>query len=415
MTTLNAVTSSFTDDYVSTVNQTQEMTQYSLAETLYMTLNRVLLPFIIFVGLTGNCLSIAVLLKPKKKQSSSVYLVALCVADSLFLVQLISIWLAFVEIYIYHKPGFCQLLMYLAYVSSFLSVSTVAAFTVERYIVVADPLKIHTEVSTRRALLVVASLTAVAAVLYGYQLWGTEVRDEQCSPKIDYLKLHHAMSYVDTALTLFVPTPLILSMNVRILYILAKRSRATPNQQQVPSSDATSTCQMLPLSQEISMTSFGTSVKSADGEAGGHKHREAVTSLKTTRTLVTISTIFIILNAPHHLLRLYTAVSAWLSDEPPSFPPAMAYAQQAALFIYYTNFAINFFLYGLCGSNFRRDLRSMLCTAVCRGDRANSTERNGQASSKNPETTTMTLRVIPSRMPSDETQPENKDPPFLDN
>ena len=88
---------------------------------------------------------------------------------------------------------------------------------------------------------------------------------------------------------------------------------------------------------------------------------------RTTRMLVVISTIFLLLNAPNHLVRFYELLTGYLDGENSSSMSQTFYnTRQVALFVYYLNFSINFLLYCLCGHNFRREMRSILKDGVTR-------------------------------------------------
>ena len=357
----DAVTSASVSDVMNAtleVAHDKESTwEESFAEFLF-NCNRILLPVIIVLGLIGNGLSFFVLVRSGlDKLSSSVYLAALCVTDSLFLLQLTATWLSYLRVDIFHQPVICQLIIYTHYVSAFLSVWIVVAFTFERYIVCAYPLKRHL-VSNRRAKFAVVILTVVAGLLYNHCIWAVEVRHGVCTPVKKYEDLNVLMSHVDTVVTLFLPSVLIVTMNIKIVHLLAKAARfrwahATPEV------NTTRTCQAIPL-QQTSMTSSG-----SGGKTDVVPTRQAASSRRTTRMLVAISTIFLLLNAPNHLVRFYELLTGYLDGEDSTNMSQTFYnIRQVALFVYYLNFSINFLLYCLCGHNFRREMRSILKDGV---------------------------------------------------
>ena len=86
----------------------------------------------------GNLISFLVFVcTPVRQLSSSVYLAGLALSDSSFLLQLFVTWLGYVRVFLVHRNVWCQMVVYFAYVSSFLSVWLVVGFTVERYIAVS--------------------------------------------------------------------------------------------------------------------------------------------------------------------------------------------------------------------------------------------------------------------------------------
>ncbi|KAK7792154.1 hypothetical protein R5R35_004180 [Gryllus longicercus] len=82
------------------------------------------------------------------------------------------------------------------------------------------------------------------------------------------------------------------------------------------------------------------------------------TQQSITKMLLLISTVFILLNLPSYVIRLYAFVffSLWRRQ-----PPASLWCmQQFFMLLYYTNFSINFLLYSMCGITFRRCLWQLI-------------------------------------------------------
>jgi hypothetical protein len=87
--------------------------------------------------------------------------------------------------------------------------------------------------------------------------------------------------------------------------------------------------------------------------------RRTDSQLKTTRTLVIISSFFVILNAPSHGIRILAFVQS-LSGINYHQTDAGERVQEAFLLLYYINFAINFFLYSACAKRFRKTIKRMM-------------------------------------------------------
>lgn len=110
-------------------------------------------PLIVVIGSIGNILSVVIFFRLKlRKLSSSFYLAALGISDTIFLLTNSSSWITtergeeFMNIDIV-----CKLTNFLCGVSSVLSSWFVVAFTVERFIVVQYPLKRQTMCTVKRA------------------------------------------------------------------------------------------------------------------------------------------------------------------------------------------------------------------------------------------------------------------------
>ena len=91
-------------------------------------------PFILLVGIFGNILSFIIFTKTYlRRQSSSIYLAALAMADAAFLCCILFSWAKHIGLNVYERDGWCQTFVYLTHISSFLSVWYVVSFTTERY------------------------------------------------------------------------------------------------------------------------------------------------------------------------------------------------------------------------------------------------------------------------------------------
>ncbi len=80
---------------------------------------------------------------------------------------------------------------------------------------------------------------------------------------------------------------------------------------------------------------------------------------RVTKMLLVVSTMFLLLNLPSHTIRIYFFIVSLI--RPNYRPPTLMLSlQKLFIYIYYVNFAINFFLYSLCGNNFRKALWQLL-------------------------------------------------------
>ena len=139
--------------------------------TLYVT------PVIIAIGVVGNALSLAVFsLTYLQRLSSSLYLSMLSVADVVFLLALLVVWLDRVDVGLFTRDGWCQAVLYASRVSGFLAAWHVVVFTAKRYIIVHHPLRKDEFCTKRRARIVVGVVILVALVLYTPTTW-TRRRD----------------------------------------------------------------------------------------------------------------------------------------------------------------------------------------------------------------------------------------------
>ena len=87
-----------------------------------------------------------------------------------------------------------------------------------------------------------------------------------------------------------------------------------------------------------------------------NSQRSQTTQLRTTRTLLIISSLFVVFNLPSHTFRV------WVTLYPPSGIPSeqLLLGQLVFQFLYYINFSSNLFMYCACSQLFRKELKTLL-------------------------------------------------------
>ena len=124
-------------------------------------------PSLITVGVLGNTISCLILLRAKLRNfSSSQYLLALCMVNSIYLVVTLMKWLAIHGIVIYTRPGLCQVMSFLENSAIFLSNWYVVAFCVDRYIVFCLSTEGTRLCNKVRARIVITALCVIAVIVY---------------------------------------------------------------------------------------------------------------------------------------------------------------------------------------------------------------------------------------------------------
>ena len=233
----------------------------------------VAIPLLVIFGTVGNLLSIWVLTRsPLKGLSSSLYLAALAASDTGFLASLLVVWFEEIGLNLYNKSGWCQGITYLSCVTTFLSVWLVIAFTVERFLAVCYPLLRPSICTVKRAKSVVLYVCIVPSMLYSYLLVVAEPvvisGESLCQMKENYKIVVHVMNYVDTVLTLMVPVILVVGLNLAI----------------------------------VRCVWYVENLRQSDQEMD---HKCTRQQLQVTKTLLIISTVFMVLNMPSYFVRAY--------------------------------------------------------------------------------------------------------------
>ena len=256
--------------------------------------------------------------------------------------------------------------------------------------------------SVSRARKVVYSLAVLAGVGYSFGIWTSGVIEsngvKQCRPLPEYIHILTVLNNIDTVITLIIPSAAIFAMNIRIMYkimyVFQQRSSLTsfPSEYKHSGRDSNlghhggvstsnmwqrETVAMLnatehnPATQKLSADEHSSDSSSTrkiastkNGHQVGRHHKDKARAysigkntaqIKITKMLLVISTIFLLLNLPKHALLVYDFLMG-MSSESYRTSLTVVLLQQAFTMIYNLNFAINFFLYSLCGKNFRAAL-----------------------------------------------------------
>ncbi|VDI32223.1 Hypothetical predicted protein [Mytilus galloprovincialis] len=146
-------------------------------------IDRIVSPIWYIIGLFGNPISAKVWLGRKsRKNSSAIYLGLLAIVHMFQLiihfvfVELTYTW----DIPTNNKPVLCETLNVLSIIPQYLAPLLVLGFTVERYIAVCHPFKKETFCTVRRAIIVIACLTALSV--------GFACVQAICGPIIQYIR-----------------------------------------------------------------------------------------------------------------------------------------------------------------------------------------------------------------------------------
>ncbi|XP_031839009.2 uncharacterized protein LOC116429807 [Nomia melanderi] len=376
------------------------------------------IPSIILLGLVGNLLSCIVFLNTYLRiRSSSYYLAALATADFGFLITLLLVWLNDTLGWkVFNKDGWCETLVYVSAVCSSLSVWLIVAFTVERFIAVQYPFhRPHIcTISRAKSIVLVLVILALTSHSYSFVTAGvvlTRDGEEYCDLKVEYMETMKIINIIDSIVSLIAPLVLIIVMNTMIMRNLLKfsqkfkqtpststdypsRERSDINLNQIPSASTSNNggggvnLGPMPGGRRIpSQQSFNSS-KNNHSHHSRHQTNSVPPSTPrnvcqlpeiaarcihtksssrnlvsrrnqqgNTKTLLLISTVFILLNLPSYVIRLCVFFFTLAHKNKPDLLWCL---QQFFMLLYYTNFSINFLLYAMCGVTFRRCLQQLM-------------------------------------------------------
>ena len=269
--------------------------------------------------------------------------------------------------------------------------------------------------TVKKAKKVVISLAIFGFSAYNFGIWapnsiymtspnGTEKFGPYCMIIEDYRHLIYILNNIDTVVTLILPSCVIIVLNLQIIRAV---TRINKDRHQVLYSHANTgrqTSSGSSTSRTISPELLHQSGSSCRGQSDDNYSRNSLWKIRSgsykgsnslsikarhqtshnstgqnrvTKMLLVVSSIFLLLNLPSHTIRIYFFIVAFIN--PAYRPPTiMLSLQKLFTYLYYVNFSINFFLYSLCGNNFRKSLchlvhRPFMTLRTIRGHRSGST------------------------------------------
>lgn len=265
--------------------------EFEVIENVLRSVQFYYMPILVYLGSLGNCLSMIVFFGTNLcRYSSSVYLGALAISDTGFLISVFVVWLDMLEVSLFDRPGFCQFFIYLTTLCSFTSVWLVVAFTVERFIAVRYPLYRQSVCTVARARIIVALLTGSAAILCSPVLWFSALVVQynekgnvtECGHLTEGLESWATVyNAIDTVLTFAIPFTVIIILNVLIARAVYRH-----------------------IESRKSLTDERPRV-STDGQLAYPNLRGNLAQTKITKMLLVVSSVFLCFNLPAYVLRIH--------------------------------------------------------------------------------------------------------------
>lgn len=328
----------------------------------------VCIPVIACVGFCGNTLSLLVFsARSMRRSSCSVFLAALAAVDNVFLISLVISWIDGHIRTLLTLDFACETLVYMTYVASFLSAWFIVGFTCERYIAICFPLRSHYLCSVFREKVTVYVLTIIALVAYNYSFWTTVSSPVGgCLHRLEYIQFLNIVTWIDTLFTMVLPFLIIAIVNSLVFRAVSQCTLKSGDSKtrKIKVKRSLSSPEVLDRS-VISLRSSSSLTLRLPGTSRVN-HRARV-----TRTLLFVSSTFLMLNLPAHVLRLYNLIAVATSNVP-AVSDKLYFLQELTATLYYATFGCNFFIYTLFGRNFKHTLFRIL---RCKSTALNVTSR----------------------------------------
>ncbi|XP_046551850.1 FMRFamide receptor-like [Haliotis rubra] len=354
------------DDANSSTNmiQSTDPANETALEITRCIIQKVCVPVVVALGFLGNVLNMVVLTRRSMKSSTNCYLTALAAFDSLYLV--FSLTLSFK-----HYEPFRHMLSYMHWyrvcrvlsdMSANVSVFLTVTFTVERYIGVCHPMRGRTLCTVQRAKVIIVLVALVAMACTTPEFFEmkviNEIKNNVTVPTVRYTDFSKTYSYkigyywFFVTIFTFLPLLLLCVFNGILISSVVKAVEIRRR-----------------------MTSLSPHRISSSRHSGEQQ--------KITKMLITVVLVFLLCQIPGAVLMMY---STYLELAEVSLSKSMRNDLKIAAnftnFLIQINASINFILYSLISTKFRRVFYRTVCTK--------SKKYASKAYSKNSEFSAMT-------------------------
>ena len=342
------------------VTLAKQIVYYKVAKML----EAVMIPLISTLGLVGNTLSGVVMFQTHNRHVTCYfYMGVLAVTDSVFLAPGLIYWLLMdigqVDIPYGVHDNICNVLLPVTAGSALCGTYIILAMTLDRLIAVKWPLKSLTWCTMRRARVTVTCIIILSFLVKLPYGWLTRPAPRCVVLQVERTPLIQAYYWINSAVGSYIPFVILLILNLLIIKTIRKRGKYIKT--------ATSSGSESDEMKRHKPISGSRSIRSSQSTRSGSEETKDVKKAKSekclTRMLLLVTFSFLILTTP-----VYVFYLIYLFISPVSSPRAFALYSLVAhttAKMFMMNFSINFYLYCLGGSKFRRDLR-MVLVKVCK-------------------------------------------------
>ena len=268
--------------------------------------------------------------------SLSNFFIVLAVADLMLLyTNCFDAWLRYVfgfRISDQHDV-LCKLLVFMIYVSGVLSAWTLVAMTVQRAVCVLWPHRANVLCTVRKSKFIVVSISLFIAAIHTHLLYGLHVKITNDIKRCELLDKYtlffdNIWSWIDIIIFSFLPWLCLAVSNSVLVWKLNVSVREA----------------------EVSLGA---------GQTDRIKDRKQKAA-SVTVTLVAVSTAFLVLTLPLSVIQILSYGFGIAGSSGAGRLRVYHYVSQTSFVLWYVNSCINFYLYCLTGSKFRREAKQIL-------------------------------------------------------
>ena len=294
-------------------------------------------PFLVLFGTFGNVMIIVIHRRTALASSLSVFFVTLASSDlmSIF-VSCLLVWIGLIFDFDLAalNDAFCKLVIFFLYVSGVLSAWTLVAITAQRAVCVLFPHRANVLCTIGKSKVIVVSLVLFIAAIHAHVLYGAKADIYEGRKTCTTLKAYEPFlleiwNWVDVFIFSFLPWLCLAVSNSLLVWKL-----------------------------RLSLLEAKPSLGSGQADRINDRKKKA-TSISIT--LIAVSTAFLVLNFPISCFQILSfiywmngSIHALLSSK------VIYYIHQISFPLFYANSCINFYIYCLTGSKFRREAKQIL-------------------------------------------------------
>ena len=299
--------------------------------------HKIIWPFLILFGTFGNVMIIVIHKRTALTSSVSVFFLTLAASD------LMAIFVTCLKAWIYlvfhfdlsaQNDALCKLVYFILYVSGVLSAWTLVAMTAQRAVCVLLPHRANILCTVGKSKAIVALMVLFIAAIHTHLLYGLVIGMQKGHGSCVMLKAYESFifeiwTWVDMFIFSLLPWLCLAVSNSLLVWKL-----------------------------RLSLLEGKFNLGSGQANRINDRKKKAKS---ISITLIAVSTAFLVLTFPMSFYHILTFIY-WMNGSIDTLASSRAayYTLQISSTLWYTNSCINFYIYCLTGSKFRREAKEML-------------------------------------------------------
>ncbi|KAE9553117.1 hypothetical protein FO519_003670 [Halicephalobus sp. NKZ332] len=313
------------------------------------------LPFIVIFGVCGNIISLVAILHSRlRRTAANQYLIVLTIADCVFLLGLTLIWTKF-DFISYETCAFSE---YILQSASYVSSWSISVLTIERYLAIAHPLKHmrYSHVNRYKLMLFWVPIPFILNIVQFFALIPADPSETDRGCVLDGGTLSAITEAADIIIGYLIPCFIVVVLNL----LVASKVESADKGFMVQKDKDKEKGILIQKDKEK-----GILIKRDSGmatESVGDSRRQGrpnSASGGSTRILLVVPVVYILLNTPFYLCRLVDIIALnFFGNQDFSIQGGMnkgvAMIYNTSYYLYYINFASDVIVYAFSSANFRK-------------------------------------------------------------